>query len=54
MLEAVIFLQCNREFWNEKTVVKVLKIVKENRMSARASGMMAEDDFYMEMHEDEE
>ena len=49
-----IFLRHNREFWNEKTIVRALKIVKENRISARASGMVAEDDFYMETHDNEE
>ena len=47
----MIFLRYNREFWNEKTIVKALKIVKENRMSARSSGMVAEDDLYVETHD---
>jgi len=32
-------------------IVKALKIVKENRMSARSSGMVAEDDLYVETHD---
>ena len=51
LFEAMIFLRYNREFWNEKTIVKALKIVKENRMSARSSGMVAEDDLYVETHD---
>ena len=45
IFEAMIFSCCNCEFCIEKIIAKALKIVEENRMPAKASGMVAEDDF---------
>ena len=46
IFEAMIYSCYTREFW--KTVVKALKIVKENRTSSRSTGMAAEDDLCAE------
>ena len=50
LMEALVFLRLNRQFWDDKTILEAYKIVKNENASTRFNGMIEEDDLYGVTH----
>ena len=50
MLKVLVFLCCNWEFQNKRTIGRALKIAKDNSINVQASGLVVEDDAYAGKH----
>ena len=46
LMEAILFLQFNKEFWDDKTVVDAHKIACDHDLSSRIQHLVLEDNFF--------
>ena len=46
LMELIVFLQVNREFWNSKPIVKAYCSARETNSEFREGSMFLEDDFF--------
>ena len=46
LMEAMIFLKFNKDFWDEKTIVDAYKIACDDDLSNRIQELVLEDDFF--------